>query len=112
MALEVGAAAVQPDRPADDRTDRVADRSGQRHRDVCGEPLVDLHSEEHDVLAGERARCHGARVHHDHLARRREDGVDEHQEEDRVQAVVADRRRDGVGQLAEDGGDQHEAGLY
>ena len=107
VALQVRPSSVEPDRPASDGADRVADRACERDGDVRRESLVDRASEEHDLLIGEGAGGDGAPVDHDHLARRRQHGVDEHQEEHGVQAVVADRGGDRLRDLAQDGGDEH-----
>ena len=107
MPLEVRPSTVEPDRPPSDRADRVADRARERDRDVRRKSLVDRASEERDVLVGERTRRESARVDHHELARGREHRVDEHEAEDGVEAVVPDRRRDGVGEPAQDGGDEH-----
>src|SRR5262245_2513065 len=109
VALEIRPAAVQADGPPDDRSDRVADRPRERDREVRGQALVDRPPEERDVLVREGTRGERPAVHHDELARGREHGVDEHEREDRVEPVVADDRRDGVGELTEDGGDEHGA---
>ena len=60
-------------------------------------------AEEDDVLPGQRARGEDARVEHHELARGREHGVDQHQREHGVQAVIADE----CGQRAGEGGQQH-----
>ena len=91
VSLEPRAAQVVAERPAADRADQVADRPGDRDREVRGQPALELVPEERDRLGRERARGDGAAVDHHDLACRREDGVDQHQEEHRVEAVVADR---------------------
>ena len=111
VPLEVRAPAVEADRPAHHRAERVADRPGERDREVRGPALVDRAPEERHLLVRERSRGERAAVDHDELARRRQHGVDEHEQEDRVEAVVPDDRRDGVGQLAEDRGDEHRGSL-
>jgi len=58
-------------------------------------------TEEHDVLRGKGARGERARVDHHQLARSREDGVDRHQQEHRIDAVVADERRNRAGDRRE-----------
>jgi hypothetical protein len=60
-----------------------------------------------DVLTGERAGRDGASVHHHGLAGGREDGVQQHQQEDRVEPVVADDGREEIGDLREDRRDRH-----
>ena len=97
MTLEVRPSTVEPDRPPSDRTDRIADRARERDRDVRRKPLLDRATEERDVLVGERTRGERSRVDHHELARGREHRVDEHETEHGVEAVVPDRRRDGVG---------------
>ena len=57
----------------------------------------ELRAEEDDVLSREGTRRERPRVEHHELARGREDRVDHHQQEDGVQAVVADQRREPVG---------------
>ena len=95
VALEQRPAAVVADRPADERADRVPDRAGEGHRRRRPRTVrVDRVAEEDDVLPGERAGRERARVDHHELARGREDGVDEHQDEDGVDAVVADEGSD------------------
>ena len=60
-------------------------------------------AEEDDVLPGQCARGEDARVEHHELARGGEHGVDQHQREHGVEAVVADERGQGAGE----GGQQH-----
>ena len=74
------------------------DRRGTR-RSPCDE----VSAEERHALTRERAGRDCAAVDHHDLARRREDGVDDHQPEDRVDARVADPAGDG----ARDRGDHH-----
>ena len=107
MSLEVGAPSVQADGPAADRSERVADRASESDGDVGRKPVLDRPTEEHDVLAGERSRRDCAPVDHHDLARGREQGIDEHEDEDGIEAVVADRRGDGVREVGHDRGDQH-----
>ena len=112
VALQERAAAAHADPPAEQRADRVADRARTRHREVRRKALLDLVPREDDVLAHEGARGDGARVHHHRLAGGRKDRVDEHQREDRVEPVVADRRRDGVGDAGQDRAEQHRGGRH
>ena len=53
--------------------------------------MTSVIAEEGDVLPRERAGRERAAVDHHDLARGRENGVDDHQHEDGVDAVVADR---------------------
>ena len=90
-----GPAAVEADRPADHRPERVADRPGERDRDVApGSPSSIVRPNSVDVLVRERPGGERAAVDHHELARGRKHGVDEHEQEDRVEAVVADDRGD------------------
>ena len=86
--LEQRPAAVEPDPPADDRADEIAERAGEGERDVRAGAEADVPAEDRDaVCGGEDAGCDRARVEHHDLARRREDRVDRHQPEDGVDAV-------------------------
>jgi hypothetical protein len=40
VPLEIGTSAIEADRPASDRTDRVPDRSSERDGDVGWQPLT------------------------------------------------------------------------
>src|SRR6185436_4474043 len=66
----------------------------------------DLGAEERHARR-ERAGGDRAAEHHHRLRRGRKDGVHEHEHEDGVEAVVADRGGDRVGELGGDGGDRH-----
>src|SRR5215207_4738993 len=96
VALEVWPPAVDPDRPAEYRADRVPDRPRKYHRHPRAETVVELVPEEHDTR-GERTCRERAGVHHHQLARGREHRVHEHEQEDRVQAVVTKQLNDPVG---------------
>ena len=104
-----GPAAAAADLPADHGADQVAERAGERDREVRGEARRERVAEQRHRLPRDRARGDRAAVDHHDLARGREDRVDQHQEEDGVEAVVADRARDRVGDAAEDG-EQHRRG--
>src|SRR6266540_813677 len=106
--LQQGPAAVEADRPAADGAHQVAERAGERHHHISPEVGRDPRPEEVDVLPGERRRGQRTRVDHDELARRWKHGVDRHQEEDGVDAVVSDQRGEG----ARDAGDRHFGGGY
>ena len=99
---------------AADRPDQVADRARERHREVGREAALELVAEERHRLAGEGAGGDRARVDHDELAGRGEHRVDQHQEEDGVEAVVPDHVRDRVGEavqeVAEGVRDEHRRG--
>ena len=97
MSLQVRPAPVEPDRPAHDRAERVADRAGQGDRHVGPGGRVDLVAEDGDVGAGERPGRDRASVDHHELARGGQDRVDEHEEEHGVEAVVPDDAGDGLG---------------
>src|SRR6266545_2290356 len=99
---------AQADGPSDNRSDHVPDRPGQGHHDEGPGMRGDARPEQVDVLAGERARGQGSRVDHDELARRWKDSVDRHQQEDGVDAVITDQRRE----RARDAGDRHRGRGY
>src|SRR3954465_614157 len=101
MALRERPPAGAADPPADHRAEQVAQRPGERHRHVRPAAGLDAVAEEHDVLRGEGARGERARIDHHQLAGSREDRVDRHQQEDRVDAVVADEGRNGAGDRRE-----------
>ncbi len=75
------------------RADRVSDRAGEGDREIGGETGRELVTEQCHRLTGQRARGHGAAVEHHELARGGKHGVDHHQREHRVEAVVADQVR-------------------
>src|SRR5215211_155938 len=106
VALGERPSAVAPDCPAADRADHVARRSRRRDRNVRRESRRDLPAEEHDA-ARERPRSERAAVDHHELARRRQYGVHEHQQEDGVEAVIPNRVGDGLGDPGEGGGERH-----
>ena len=54
MPLEEGPAAAAPIHQPPMRAERVADRPGERDREIAGQPGLELDAEERDVLAGER----------------------------------------------------------
>ena len=112
VALEERTAPVHSDPPAPDRSDRVPDRAGEGDREVRGKARLQLPPEDDDALAGERAGSDRTAVDHHRLARRGEHGIDRHQQEDRIEAVVADDRGEGIGDPAQDRSDKHEPGLY
>src|SRR5713226_2444775 len=91
-ALEQRTPAVEPDPPADDRAEQVAERAGNRDREVRRKASADVCAEERDACA-EGTGCYRAAVHHHELARSGKDRIDEHEDEHRVEAVVADERR-------------------
>jgi hypothetical protein len=110
-ALEQRAPAAQPDPPADDAADGVAERPGERHHDERPRAEADLRAEEGDVVRGaEDARGDGSRVQHHELARRGEDGVDRHQHEDGVGAVRRNLRGQARGDAREQGAESTSAG--
>ena len=96
VPLDERAPAVAADHPADDRADDVAQRAGQGHGHVRPARIGDVVAEEDDVLRGKCPGGERARVEHHQLARGREDRVERHQREDRVDPVVADERGDGA----------------
>ena len=63
------------------------------------------------MLAREGSGGHGAGIKHDQLARRGEHRIDDHQQEDRVEPVVADRGGDRLRDLTQDRGDEHRRSL-
>src|SRR4051812_24623719 len=102
VAVEQRAAAVEADPPADDRADEVAERSRKRDGEIRAEPVRQIRSEEGERRT-ERTRGDGAADDHHELARRRQDSIDRHQDEDRIEAVIADLVR----QRARDAREKH-----
>src|SRR5688572_27148808 len=96
VPLEERSAPEIADAPAEKRAEHVTEHPRERHRHVgpCGR--LDRLPEERHLVAREGADRDRARIEHHELARRSDDGVDEHQQDDRIQAVVADRRGHGV----------------
>src|SRR6478752_4486598 len=89
VALEEWPAPVPADRPADEGADEVAERPGKSERDVGTGTKADPRTEQrHPVRGREDSRCDCARIQHHELARGREEGVDRHQAEDGVDAVI------------------------
>jgi hypothetical protein len=88
VVLEQRAAAVEPDRIADEPADEVADRARERQHEEGAEAVADLGAEErHMVCRGENAGRDCSGVEHHDLARRRKHRVDHHQQEDGIDAV-------------------------
>ena len=111
MAFDQRTASVVADAPAEHRPERVAGNARQRHDDEAPEVRVDLPAEEDDVLARERPCRERAGVEHDELARGRQQRVDQHQGKDGVEAVVADKRSQGVRDGRGHRGEQHRGTL-
>src|SRR3954471_5641033 len=95
VALEEGPAAAEADPPAEDRPELVADHARQHDGDERRQPRP-VPAEDVDAVR-QRARGEGAGVDHHELARRGEDRVDEHQDEDGENAVVGEPRGHGPG---------------
>ena len=106
--LDEWPAAVVADPPAGDRAEDVAERAGGGHCDVRPGLGLDRLPEQHDALSGERARRDGPGVDHHELAGGGQHGVHEHQDEHRVDPVVADHLGERVRDRAEDGGRRHD----
>src|SRR5581483_1538254 len=91
VALDERATASVSDPPPSDRADLVPGDAGDDDREVRrrtgGSPTEDAQ------VMRQRSRRERAAVHHHELARRRKDRVDEHQEEDRDDAVVREPGR-------------------
>ena len=85
---------IAADRPSQRCTDEIACETRQGHRHVRRALRMDLVAERDHAHAFERARRKRAGVEHRQLARRGQDRGDHHQDEDRVEAVVPDQRRD------------------
>src|SRR5262245_3214781 len=110
VTLDERPAAVVADRPAGDRAQGVADRPRGHHDGVRLPPRLHLTAEDDDVLPDERTGRECPGVEHHELARRREDRVHEHEQEDGVDAVVADERCQRIGDRLRDRGDEHGVG--
>ena len=93
MALEQGPAADDPDDPADGSADEIARDARERDRDVGREMAGQAVPEQDDVRTADRPGHHGTGVQHHELARRRHDRGGDQEDEDRVEAVVSDQRR-------------------
>src|SRR6185312_3840542 len=102
VALEERPPAAAADRPADERAGEVAERPGEREHDVALGPGLHDVAEDDGLRAGDRARGERAGEEHRQLAADREEGVDRHDHEDRVGAVVADPGRQLRGQRPQD----------
>src|SRR3954453_20330618 len=91
-ALEEGTTSPDADPPAEDRPELVPDHTRQHDRDVGRQP-GDVPPEDVELVC-ERTRGERPGVDHDELARRGEQRIHEHQEEDRQNAVVSEPRGD------------------
>src|SRR5580765_4763978 len=100
VAVEQRPAAVVADPPADDRAGEIAERAGDRDGEIGLEAVREVVAEERERRA-ERTRGDRAADDHDELARRGQDGVDRHQDEDRIEPVVADVVRQRAGDARE-----------
>src|SRR6266581_620169 len=88
LAFEEGTAAERSDRPAQNRPEKAAEHTRDRHRDVGPTSAREAVPEYDHVRPRERAGGNRARVEHHHLTRRGQDRREQHQREDRVDAVV------------------------
>src|SRR6478672_11576142 len=89
VALEQRPAPVAADRPAYEGAHEIAERPSKSKRDVGTGSEADPRTEQRYPVRGrEDSRGDCARVQHHELARRREEGVDRHQAEDGVDAVI------------------------
>ena len=88
VAVEERPSAAAADRPADERAGEVAERPGEREDDVALGPGRHDVAEDDRLRAGDRARGERAGEEHHQLAADRQEGVDRHDREDRIGAVV------------------------
>src|SRR3954451_6662463 len=106
VAFEQGPSSVAADRPADERAHEIAERAREGERDIGAGAVADPASEERHALAGRGdPRSDRSGIEHHELARRREEGVDRHQPEDGVDAVIRHRG----GEARRDAREEHRA---
>src|SRR5437588_11401675 len=89
VALDERPPRVRPNCPAAPRAYEVTEGSGERDAQICAGGRSDRVAEEDHVLSLDRTRGERSRVHHHELATRRKDGVERHEQEDRVEPSVA-----------------------
>jgi hypothetical protein len=107
VTFDQRAAAARADSPPDERAGEIAERSDGREDKKALDPRCELHAEQRRVLAGDRARAERPGVEHHQLAADRKQGIECHQAEHDVGAVVGYP----TGDLARHAGGYHERRL-